>query len=821
MFLKNYQKTALKWKDQDISYANLLQEAVRFAKLFPDTAERVLIFSENRPEWIYSFLGAWENNCTVVPVDYLSTVEEVTYIVQDCLPDVVFCSREREPVIRKLIEAIDYTPLVLVYEDMVVADNLAGEDVVDINFAEGALHDTALIIYTSGTTGDPKGVMLSYENVLANVEAVSIGVPIYSIDERVMLLLPLHHIFPLLGSLVAPLSVGATIAMSPSLQPQDIISTLQDNRVTIIIGVPRLYKTICKGIIDKINQKKIARIFFSLAEKVESQAFSRVLFKAVHQKLGGNLKYLVCGGAALDPDVGRNFTTLGFEVLEGFGMTEAAPMITFTRPGQVTIGSAGTAMSCTQIEIRDSEIVASGKNIMQGYLNRPEETAEVLKDGWLYTGDLGRLDEKGRIYITGRRKEIIVLASGKNINPVLVEQKLEKLTDCINEVGVFVKEDILQAVIQPDLKQVRAREITELDDFFRWKIIDTYNKTVSPSKRILKFTLIDEELPKTRLSKLRRFQLPDLVGNREARKSDAEQPTFEEYLIIKGFIERQSKKEIFPDDHLEIDIAMDSLDQVSLLAFLKSTFGVELSEEKLMSHQTVRLLSEFIQEKKEKISVELANWSEILKEKVDLTLPRTWITANVFKGCSKLFFKSYFKFRGVGQENLPNTPCIIAPNHQSFYDGMFVASLLKGKNFKNTYFYAKQKHVKNPLVRFLADRNNVIVVDINSGLKESIQKLAEVLKKGKNIMIFPEGTRSMDGTLGDFKKLFAILSKELNVPVVPVTINGAYQALPVGTLFPRPFREVSVSFQQPIFPEGYSYDSLTEKVYQQVRGGLH
>jgi len=136
---------------------------------------------------------------------------------------------------------------------------------------------------------------------------------------------------------------------------------------------------------------------------------------------------------------------------------------------------------------------------------------------------------------------------------------------------------------------VRAREITELDDFFRWKIIDTYNKTVSPSKRILKFTLIDEELPKTRLSKLRRFQLPDLVGNREARKSDAEQPTFEEYLIIKGFIERQSKKEIFPDDHLEIDIAMDSLDQVSLLAFLKSTFGVELSEEKLMSHQTVRL----------------------------------------------------------------------------------------------------------------------------------------------------------------------------------------------------------------------------------------
>ncbi len=821
MLLRNYKKTALKWKDQEVSYADLLQEAVYFSGLFPDTAERVLIFSENRPEWIYSFLGSWKNNCTVIPVDYLSTVEEVTYIVKDCSPDVVFCSREREPVFRSVLEAIDYDPLVLVYEDMGTAAINGREDAVEIDFSKGKRDDTALIIYTSGTTGDPKGVMLSHENVLANVEAVSIGVPIYSIDERVMLLLPLHHIFPLLGSLVAPLSVGATMAMSPSLQPQDIISTLQKNQVTIIIGVPRLYKTICKGIMDKINQKKIARLFFSFAEKTGSQAFSRVLFKAVHQKLGGHLKYLVCGGAAFDPDVGRNFMTLGFEILEGFGMTEAAPMISFTRPGQVTIGSAGTAMSCTKIEIRDGEIVASGKNIMQGYLNRPEETAEVLKDGWLYTGDLGRLDEKGRLFITGRRKEIIVLASGKNINPVLVEQKLERLTDCINEVGVFVKDDILQAVIQPDFKKVRAHEITELDDFFRWKIIDAYNKTVSPSKRILKFTLIDEELPKTRLSKLRRFQLPDLVGNRAARKNDAAQPDFEEYLIIEGFIEHQSQREIFPDDHLEIDIAMDSLDQVSLLAFLKSTFGVELSEEKLMSHQTVRLLSEFIQEKKKKISVELVNWKEILKEKVDLTLPKTWIMANVLRNCSKFFFKGYFRFTGTGQENLPNTPCIIAPNHQSFYDGLFVATQLKGKFFKNTYFYAKQKHVKNPLVRFFADRNNVIVVDLNSGLKESIQKLAEVLKKGKNIMIFPEGTRSMDGNIGNFKKLFAILSMELNVPVVPVTINGAYQALPVGTLIPRPLRSVSVSFQQPIFPEGHTYESLTEKVYQQVRSGLH
>ena len=820
MLLHYSDKTALKFKDQQISYPELHQQSARLAQLFSTSANRVLICSENRPEWVYAFYASWQNDCCVVPVDYLSTVEEILYIVQDSRPEVFFCSKERATVLKQVIKQLDYNPQLFVFEDIATVTDKQEPIPAKPSVQQPDPDKTCLIIYTSGTTGTPKGVMLSFENILANIEAVSHGVKIYTAEERVMLLLPLHHIFPLLGSMVAPLYVGAMVAICPSLQSEDIIGTLQDNRITIIIGVPRLYKVISKGIMDKINQKAVARLLFTLADKIDSPAFSRLLFKSVHKKFGGALKYLVAGGAALDPEVGRIFKTLGFEVLEGFGMTEAAPMITFTRPGQVTIGSAGTAMSCTQIEIRDGEIVASGKNIMQGYLNRPQETQEVLRDGWLYTGDLGRIDDKGRIYITGRKKEIIVLGSGKNINPVLIEQQLEHLSPYINEVGVFAKDDVLQAVIRPDFAKARSEDIQDLDDYFRYQVIEAYNKTVSPAKRLLTFTLIDEELPKTRLSKLKRFQLPELVGSRQRSKSDAEQPDSQEYTLIKQFIEQQTEKTILADDHLEIDIALDSLDQVSLLSFLQSTFGVEISEEKLMSHQTVRLLSEFVQEKKKRISVELINWKEILQEKVDLNLPKTWITVNLFNKCSKLFFKLYFKFKGEGQTNLPETPCIIAPNHQSFYDGLLVSSLLQSKFAKNTYFYAKEKHVGNKLLQFLANRNNIIVVDINSGLRESIQKLAEVLKKGKNVMIFPEGTRSKDGTVGDFKKLFAILSTELNVPVVPVTINGAFQALPTGSLFPKPFCPISVSFQQPVFPEGHSYESLTALVHRQVEKRL-
>ncbi len=298
-----------------------------------------------------------------MPVDHLSTIEEITFIVSDCRPQVWFCSRERLPLLEEVRAGLDYMPQLLVFEDIPLPQEPAASPVDPVD--PQAL---ALFIYTSGTTGTPKGVMLSFENLLANIEAVTLGTPIYSRDERVLMLLPLHHIFPLLGSMVIPFSIGATVALSPSLLAEDIVATLQKNRITLLIGVPRLYSLIMKSIQAKITASKIASLLFRLAEKVASPRFSRLLFHSVHEKFGGHLKFLISGGAALDPEVGNQFTTLGFEILEGYGMTETSPMISFTRPGQVKIGSAGTAMSCTTIDIRDGEIVVAGKEYHAGLL---------------------------------------------------------------------------------------------------------------------------------------------------------------------------------------------------------------------------------------------------------------------------------------------------------------------------------------------------------------------------------------------------------------------------------------------------------------------
>lgn len=203
-----------------------------------------------------------------------------------------------------------------------------------------------------------------------------------------------------------------------------------------------------------------------------------------------------------------------------------------------------------------------------------------------------------------------------------------------------------------------------------------------------------------------------------------------------------------------------------------------------------------------------------------MKLPDSWFTHNLLKNIAHVIFRMFMRLKAKGLDNLPQEPCIIAPNHQSILDGFLVVSFFKRNFMKKTYVYAKEKHFHHPILRFLANRNNIILVDVNKDLKLSIQKLAEVLKNGKNLMIFPEGTRSLTGRLGEFKQTFAILSQELKVPVVPVAIRGSYEILPSGSKFPRLFRSVEIEFLPPVYPDNHSYESLKNIVYQRLENRL-
>lgn len=825
--LKNLDsKTAIAYNDLKISYSDLRKSVRNFSEVYNlNEGEHAVIFAENRPEWIYAFYSIWYKKGVAIPVDNLATADETAYILRDCQPKVIFSTILKREVIMKAIEIAGITTELLILDEVKKHKSDVSEPVV---FDLPEQDETAVIIYTSGTTGNPKGVVLSYRNLLTNVRAVSEDIPIFKPDSVILMLLPVHHIFPLAGTVVIPLFIGATVAISPSMLSPDIITTLQKNAVTIIIGVPRLYAAIRKGIMDKINDSFIAGLLFSIARKVNKKKFSQRVFSTVHKKLGGAMEFLVSGGAALDKEVGNDFMTLGFEVLEGYGMTEAAPMITFTKPGRVKIGSPGEIMRETKVEIRDGEITASGPNIMKGYYNKPEETAEILKDGWLHTGDLGYVDDEGFLFITGRKKEIIVLSNGKNVDPVELENKLAE-SPYIKECGVFYHEEQVQAIIVPKVIENPSDgnipgSASGMNEIIRKEVIEPFNRSVSPYKKIMGFHLTDEELPRTRLGKLQRFKLPSFALLADIDQKELHEPaplsSSPDLKMILQYLEKEKIRNVSPVHHPEMDLGMDSLDMVSFQAWLMQTFGVNMEPLQILSFENIGKLAEYISEKKTRVEESKVDWTDIIRERVNLKLPSNWFTGRWVIYSFKIFSHLYFRVKAKGTSKIPDGPVIFVPNHQSYFDSFFIASFLRKRLLKKTYFYAKEKHFRQAWLKFFAARNNIIVVDLNKELKESIQKMAEVLKQNKNLIIFPEGTRSKTGGLGDFKKTFAILSRELNVPVMPVMIKGAYEALPSGSKFPKPWKKIRVEFLDPVYPGTHTYDSLTDYVKRNIESVL-
>jgi long-chain acyl-CoA synthetase len=797
----------------DFTYRQFFQQMEYYARLFETRGyTKVAIYAENRVEWMFAFYAALQNNCIAVPIDFMASPDDVAYMIDDCQPELIFISEAMNESYDKVKAKCSHQPEVVIFENHPLVNEYP-----ESQWIGPEEHDTtAVIIYTSGTTGSPKGVMLSYTNLIANIKAV-VDAKIFHEESQVLVLLPLHHIFPLLGSMIVTLYSGGTTVVSPSMQSTDLMKTLADNSVTVFFGVPRLYELIYRGLMAKINKSFLARTFLKLVYATKSRKLGKTLFKKVHKGLGGHLKFMIAGGAALNKEVGTFFYAIGFDILEGFGMTEAAPMITFPRPGRVKIGSTGEALPGMTVEIREGEIVAKGPNVMKGYYNRPEETAEVLKDGWLYTGDLGRFDEEGFLYITGRKKEIIVLPNGKNINPVEIEQKLEFYSKAIKEAGIFIHKEMLHAAIVPDLKFLTDNGITDMNQYFREEVISPFNAELSSYKRIMQFTLLKTDLPRTRLSKLQRFKLEELIHDTENKKSKQEDPETAEYQAVKSFIESQVDMDVSPDDHLVFDIAMDSLAKMSLIDFIEQTFGIKFEEEQLLKFPSIAKIAEHIKANKLFHKEETATWSGNLKEDQTVELPKSSFLLKFIVSSVRGFFGLFFKFEVKGIENIPAGPCFFAPNHQTKLDAFLVLSCLDKKTLKDTYSYAKKDHVKSRIRQYLARRTNIIVMDLAKELKESIHKMAEVVKLGKKILIFPEGTRTLNGNFGDFKKTYAILSSELNVQIVPVAISGAYEAMSSGKKKIKSGSKIVVEFLPPIQPAGMTPEELNLLVRNQLQ----
>ena len=469
--------------------------------------DRVVVFMENRPEWISSLFAVLFSGGIAVPVDYLLTEEELFNILKDSQPRFLITSSSNREIAERAVSKLGYRVKIL----NVDAEKL--ENKGDITFKKRNLDDVILILYTSGTTGNPKGVMLTLRNLNHNIRAVE-NLGFLREDDRFVAILPFHHTYPLMATAVLPVTLKLPLVFIEKLTPTDILSTVNEQKVTIMVGVPKLYHVIHHNIMAEIKKlppvkRKIVEGALKAFKKGVPRTVRKRFFSEVHRKVGQHLRFMISGGAKLSEEIWRDMEAMGFNILEGYGLTETSPLISVNRPDKKKIGTAGVPVEGVEVRITESgEIAVKGDNVMKGYYNKPEETKKVIRDGWFYTGDLGYVDKDGFIHITGRAKEVIVLESGKNVYPEDIEIELLK-SPYILEVGVFFHEGKLKAIIRPDFELLIEEGVKDVKSFMK-KEINRLMRGFQPYKKIREFKITDRELPRTRIGKLRRFLLPDL-----------------------------------------------------------------------------------------------------------------------------------------------------------------------------------------------------------------------------------------------------------------------------------------------------------------------
>lgn len=781
--------------------------------------DRIAIVSENRPEWCASYMAIVMCAGIAVPVDIQLSSEEIKNLLLDSETKIVFYSSKTETKVLKAIE---------------------GSSIKGINFdaPELRIHksnhrlvhsvspdDVASIIYTSGTTGKPKGVMLTHRNFCSDAEVV-IRANIISHSDNVLSILPLHHTYPFMCSFLVPVFTGATVTFAPGLKSADIINAIKDNRVTVVVAVPRLLEMIRNGIISNIKQKgMISHIILwiiqacgIMRENLNINA-GKIIFRSIHNNFP-ELRFFASGGARLEPSIMRDLEAMGFTILEGYGLTETSPVITFNPAKKRKTGSVGKPLPGVEIKINEhGEIMVKGPMVMKGYYKNQVATQEAIQNGWLLTGDTGFIDKEGYLFITGRKKEVIVLSSGKNIYPEYVE-KLYSSIGLIKEICVIGMEregtiDSLHAVIVPDTEYAKKSLIGNISEALKWQIANV-SMRIPEYMRIKGFTLISEPLPRTPLGKLRRFMVRELIksGHKEleARKEDKALMEDEVGRLIVKSIRSFLEKDIYiqSTDNLELDLGFDSLKRIELTSSLETIFSIRLPETFISEVQTVgdivSRVKEYVREKRAE-DFSALSWRDILsKEPLSEDLQKVGLVFSSIEmaiiyllfAIQKCFFKIFYRLDVTGTEKIPDKgPYIIAPNHVSHLDGFVISASIPFKIFKNLYFLGFQKYFRGRTGEYFAKISHVIPVDPDTYLNRAMQISAYLLRNRKAMTIFPEGGRSFDGELMEFKKGIGVMSLELNIPVIPVYIRGTFKALPRGAKFLRPSK-IEVVFGSPL-----------------------
>lgn len=507
------------------------------------SAGKLAIVGDNRPEWAISYLAAACTGIVCVPIDKDLKETEVNnilcisgaqvFIVDGKHLDMVLSIKSGLPDLRAIVNMDEAQPSGGVLSFSGLRDKGRERIASGRNDFEerGVSPDQLLsILFTSGTMGNSKGVMLTHGNVANNLVDAVKWVDLRH-EDRFLSVLPIHHSYECTDGFLLALHLGATTSYAENLRR--LAENMAETGTTAILGVPLLwhaiYRKIEAGMAEKgmwkANAAKKLAAFF---ERTLGLSVRRLLFSKVHAKLGGQLRILISGGAAVDPVVARGFRELGITFLQGYGLTESAPIIAVNRNRAFRDNAAGLPLPSVEVEIaEDGEILARGPNIMKGYYNNPDATRDALEDGWLHTGDLGYIDDEGFLYIQGRKKSVIVTPAGKKIYPEEVEAEILKST-CISECLVCgpaedCEEEIVEAIVVPDKEcpAFKGMDKTAVEKIIQKEVKERCQKLAS-FKRVTKITVCHEEFEKTTTRKIKRYLYTRKNAANTAPKAEGE-----------------------------------------------------------------------------------------------------------------------------------------------------------------------------------------------------------------------------------------------------------------------------------------------------------
>ena len=854
-----------------------------------EPGDRVALIGENHPSWAVAYLATLYNGSVCVPMDPHGEIETITNFLVNSEAKIAFIDAEQVERFKQIEEKLGRSIPKVVWgfspqrhrdtEQDAESSNAEARTSVWANhstndaiensasprlsgkntFTDWAANefpdsfakeipkasgdDIALLIYTSGTTGTPKGVPLSHGNILAELNGAN---EVLALDDkvRILSLLPLFHAYLQIINLWVATTYGCEVGYLKELSPAELSTAMIKFKPTMLTTVPRLWYLFHKKIFDAVEAKpKAVQLLFkgmlaangALRDTLGIN-LGRKMFGKVHESFGGELRIAISAGSRFDEAVALDFHKLGFTIIQGYGLTETSGAATATFEDDNRVGSVGKAMAGTEIKINEpdkdgvGEVLIRGGVVFKGYYKNEAATAEAFtEDGWFRSGDLGKLDKDGHLYIVGRGKDVIVLPSGKNVHPEDLEVHYLKAPE-VEELAIIGVADAsesragaekLIAVVIPNFDYLKQSKQPNSKEAVRYAL-DNLGRSLPEYQRVRDYIVRSEPLPRTATRKIKRFELRKEVENGVATNGLPDKKAWElkgedsaalESNVAKTVVAtiKQNAKDvdlIHPQMNLEIDLGLDSLGRAEVFAALEQAFETEFTTEQAGGALTVVNLVDLVRltpsgvrldgegtSKDATLAADL-NWSKIIKE-ADEKIPEVEAVlrnrpifiafAFVVYRCFNLFCRVFMRLEVSGVENLklaaqrdssesalrtPHSAFLICPNHQSFLDPFVLTSNYPFAIYKNIFHVGASMFFKSGFMRFVAAMLKVVPIDQDTQLLRAMKAGAIGLKHGKILNIYPEGERAFDGDLHDFKKGAAILATELDLPIVPVALDG-------------------------------------------------